>query len=564
MKCTGVLEYGADLINTTSETWRDCKVVLSTSQTAFSGLNEAIPILHPWSVRLQKGSNVGDGALFSVAETQAKMIQNSTATQAQKPRHLLFGVDSSVQDAWVLEKTNDLQRKRVAMSSNVENIVARTAPHTPSLFGASSAKPAFGAAPGGSAFGSHAPVGGFGAPAAPVSGGLFGGLRASSAVPAAGGLFGAPSAAPVSGGLFGSNRASSAVPAAGGLFGASSAIPAPGGLFGAPPAANEAMNNAFGQSARKSSTQLDVEAEKENSNDLDSAMSVSKGFDFDEALAAVPNSLVFEAGKWSEEGLTTTYDVPGTKTLTPSNSTIKHKIAKISFTNIVFSHIIIGKLRQVAFLKARLHNTSKITLLNGPLGLTLDSSFLGKATLPRCSSGEEFSLPLGVDPAIQILYPKPTVRRSQSGIFSKEDSNIFTRSIIVTNTKHSSPAQLTVLDQVPVSEDEKLRIEITHPQGLKFGGDRVRTGVNATEKKQGPARIVSDTGTAKAARTSVHSVESGQEIGNKGSWGTAEATAKGKGGEVAWAVKLNPGCAVKLSLEYEMTFPGGDSIVNLW
>lgn len=517
MKCTGVLEYGADLINTTSETWRDCKVVLSTSQTAFSGLNEAIPILHPWNVRLQKGSNIGDGALFSIAETQAKRIQNSTATQAQKPRHLLFGVDSSVQDSWILEKANDLQRKRVAMSSNVENIVARTAPHTSSLFGASSAKPAFGVA-------------------------------------SRGGAFGAPSAAPVSGGLFGG-------------FGASSAVPAPGG-FGAPPGANEAMNNAMpmmlGQSARKSSTQLDVEAEKENSNDLDSAMSISKGFDFDEALAAAPNSLVFEAGKWSEEGLTTTYDVPGTKTLAPSNSTIKHKIAKISFTNIVFSHIIIGKLRQVAFLKAHLHNTSKITLLNGPLGLTLDSSFLGKATLPRCSSGEEFSLPLGVDPAIQILYPKPTVRRSQSGIFSKEDSNIFTRSIIITNTKHSSPAQLTVIDQVPVSEDEKLRIEITHPQGLKLGGDRVRTGVNATEKKQGPGRIVSGTGTAKAARASVHSVESGQEIGNKGSWGTAEATAKGKGGEVAWAVKLNPGCAVKLSLEYEMTFPGGDSIVNLW
>jgi len=558
VKCTGVLEYGADLINTTSETWRDCKVVLSTSQTAFSGLNEAIPILHPWNVRLQKGSNIGDGALFSIAETQAKRIQNSTATQAQKPRHLLFGVDSSVQDSWILEKANDLQRKRVAMSSNVENIVARTAPHTSSLFGASSAKPAFGVASRGGAFGAPS--------AAPVSGGLFGGLGASSAVPATG-LFGAPSAVPATGGLFG---APSAAPVSGGLFGgfgASSAVPAPGG-FGAPPGANEAMNNAMpmmlGQSARKSSTQLDVEAEKENSNDLDSAMSISKGFDFDEALAAAPNSLVFEAGKWSEEGLTTTYDVPGTKTLAPSNSTIKHKIAKISFTNIVFSHIIIGKLRQVAFLKAHLHNTSKITLLNGPLGLTLDSSFLGKATLPRCSSGEEFSLPLGVDPAIQILYPKPTVRRSQSGIFSKEDSNIFTRSIIITNTKHSSPAQLTVIDQVPVSEDEKLRIEITHPQGLKLGGDRVRTGVNATEKKQGPGRIVSGTGTAKAARASVHSVESGQEIGNKGSWGTAEATAKGKGGEVAWAVKLNPGCAVKLSLEYEMTFPGGDSIVNLW
>ena len=51
LKCTGILEYSADLKNETSETWRDAKVILSTSQTSFSGLSEEIPILHPWHVR---------------------------------------------------------------------------------------------------------------------------------------------------------------------------------------------------------------------------------------------------------------------------------------------------------------------------------------------------------------------------------------------------------------------------------------------------------------------------------------------------------------------------------
>ena len=95
-----------------------------------------------------------------------------------------------------------------------------------------------------------------------------------------------------------------------------------------------------------------------------------------------------------------------------------------------------------------------------------------------------------------------------------------------------------------------------------MGGDKVKTGLNATENKQVPAKISAGTGTAKVARTSVQGVGSSQETRKPGSWGSAEATARAKGGEVSWAVKLNPGCAVKLLLEYEMAFPGGESVIN--
>lgn len=158
-----------------------------------------------------------------------------------------------------------------------------------------------------------------------------------------------------------------------------------------------------------------------------------------------------------------------------------------------------------------------------------------------------FPLPLGVDPAITIAYPKPTVQRSQSGIFSKEDSNVFTRSVLIVNTKHNAAAEITVLDQIPVSEDERLKIEIINPKGLKVGGEGVRTGSSALQAV--------NTGLAKDARASVYGEGSGR-------WGSAVATAK-KGGEVAWNVKLNPGQGVKLVLEYEATFPGGETVVGV-
>ena len=493
IKCTGVLEYSADLKNTTSETWRDAKVILSTSQTTFSGLSEQIPTLRPWHVRLMKGIRNTDSALMSQHELNMKRTEwNANANQAQKPRNQLFGVDMSSQKEYVEEQLRRHAAKIVERGEKLDQLASKSTALSQSAV----------------QFGMHSNAAA--APPPAPSGGLFGG--------------------------FGGSR----------LF-ASSAQPAAHSGF-----QTQSTGYAYQEKA--------LAAEEEDEN---------MGFGlFDEPTSSGPrqdiNSLVFEEGAWEESGMTTTYDVPGHKTLAPSNSTIKHKIARVDFKNIIFSHIIIGKLRQVAFLKARLRNASKITLLKGPLGLSLDGSFLGQATFPRCSAGESFSLPLGVDPAIQILYTKPTVRRSQSGIFSKEDSNVFTRAITITNTKNNAPVELTVLDQVPVSEDERLRIEITTPRGLKPDSQPVRTGMNTSlSSALTPATTGTlSKGSAQTVRASAYGSENGKEVERVIKWGTAEATAK-KAGEVAWNVRLNPGCGVKLVLEYEATFPGGEYVVGI-
>jgi len=416
VKCTGLLEYGAELKNTTSETWRDAKVILSTSQTTFSGLSETIPILLPWHVRLEKGARNADSSLFSQHELQAKQREwsQTKGDQNQKPRWELFGRDDSSRNALIAQQNQQVMAKKSARLNQAQNMLSRNTNSMPQMFGS---------------------------------------VQAAAAPP-----------------------------------------PPAGGLFGAVSRARRADAE-----ERYEATACYSREEKEESEDDEEAM----GFGlFDDGTPA-PKSLTFEEGAWEETGMTTTYDVPGTKTLSPNNSTIKHKIAKIDFKNVVFSHIVVGKLRQVAFLKARLRNTSKITLLKGPLGLTLDGSFLGQASFPRCSAGESFSLPLGVDPAINIAYPKPTVRRSQTGIFTKEDSNVFTRTVIITNTKHNAPIDLTVIDQVPVSEDERLKIEIANPRGLKVGGDPVRAGQSAFTTPAVTSSSGSVRGTAKDVRASV-------------------------------------------------------------
>ncbi|CAG8974625.1 hypothetical protein HYALB_00009802 [Hymenoscyphus albidus] len=556
VKCTGLLEYGAELRNTTSETWKDAKFILSTSQTTFSGLSEDIPTLEPWQVCLQKGAGK-DGGLMSTNEVIAKRDEwNKTVFNTnEKPRWVDFGASESdttlaryqeTQQGHILAQQRHREKLMQDFHAGQKEASADTKKNT--------------------AFSS------FGAPAAaPVANPLFGAALAQSSQGRASGTS-----------LFGSARATADLAPEsakiGALSGFGSTGPAGSSPFGA--VINATATNPFGKATSQSFGGNSVSSlfgnmatkpagvaakrpapEEEVLNDFDfDSFTGPVDFNFDGSMEPVPqDSLNFEAGTWEETGLTTTYDLPSTKTLSPSPTASKHKIAKSPFSDIHFSHILFPKLRAVAFLKAHLRNTSKITLLKGPLGLSLDNSFLGQTTFPRCSAGESFSLPLGVDPTLLVSYGKPVVRRSQSGIFSKEDSNLFTRTITIQNTKHNSmPVDVTVLDQIPVSEDERLKIEVVNPAGLKVGGAAVKTGVDALVNG---SRLGSTGGERSGTAAYERERYGGAGAKEKEKWGTALATAK-KLGEISWSVMLNPGQGVKLVLEYEATFPAGEGVVG--
>jgi uncharacterized protein (TIGR02231 family) len=274
-------------------------------------------------------------------------------------------------------------------------------------------------------------------------------------------------------------------------------------------------------------------ADEQSTIDMDDgAVTISDGAD-------TPNDgLDFEESVWEDSGLTASYELPGTRTLAPSSLARRHKIAALHAANIHLSYVAVPKLRPAAFLRAKIRNPStSVTLLKGTAGVTLDGSFLGNMSLPRVSPNQIFSLPLGVDPAIHINYPKPTVHRSTQGIFNKESAHMFSRSVWLTNTK-STPIELLLIDQVPVSQDERLRVDISHPRGLSKEGDSVKTGQAAKEGSSGNVGSVREHAT----------------------WGKAVATMK-KGGEVNWTVNLEKGQACLVRLDYEARLPSTDTII---
>ncbi|QDS75509.1 hypothetical protein FKW77_004964 [Venturia effusa] len=419
---TTTIVYRAEFSNGTSETWKDAKIILSTSQTSYSGLDDKPPTLHGWQVKLGKSHEVGSGGLLSTEETTGFRYQNAMIQQANKQQY-------------------DVQSRR-----------HQAAPHSSN-----------------------------------------------------------------NSGLFGSNQATQSP----------KAPAAPTAAFGSTDMAKKKRSGGSGLFGGGTAT-----------SHLNSTWTPTMDLEDSENLGSDSNDVDFEGSVWEDNGLTANYELPGTRTLSPSSLARRHKIASLNATNIHLSYVSVPKLRAAAFLRAKVRNPSTtVTLLKGTAGVTLDGSFLGNMTLPRVSPNQIFSLPLGVDPGIHISYPKPTVHRSTQGIFNKESAHVFARTVWLTNTK-PTPVEVMVMDQIPVSQDERLRIEIAHPKGLSKEGDAVKTGQAAKEGMSGTP----------SASASVN-------------WGKAVASLK-KAGEINWTVNLEKGQACLLKLEYEAKMPSAEVIVG--
>lgn len=454
------LFFDAMLTNRTSETWKNCKVTLSTSQATFSGLDDKIPNLDPWRIGITSGY-AGRRDEDRITWSSQEMVAMNRA----KHQAMMHQAENAAQtSALMLRK---MTPRKVKLVGDIPPPPPPAAPRGSSLFG-----------PQSTGFGNTAN-------AAATGGGLFGSVAATTA--AAGGLFG--SAAPLA-------QASS--------FGSRAPAGPPGGLFGSSATIEEA-----------------VEAQPEQIY----AAEVEKPPHDDDTT--------YDASLMEETGLTTTYDLPGLKTLAPKFNGSKQRVARIPFANVVFSHTVVAKYKAVAYLSAKLKNSSKVALLKGDASLTLDGTFMGKTSLPRCSSGESFTLSLGIDPAIKVAYAKPEVHRTSSGLFSKEDSAVYVRTVTLHNTRAvgGRAVDLLVHDQVPVSEDERLRVELLYPRGLVVDSNNgVATGA---AEKEGQSK-------------------------DDGSWGKATVKLK-KEGQLRWDVSLNAGKAAKLTLEYSVSMPGGHS-----
>jgi uncharacterized protein (TIGR02231 family) len=119
----------------------------------------------------------------------------------------------------------------------------------------------------------------------------------------------------------------------------------------------------------------------------------------------------------------------------------------------------VPKAEQKAYLYAKLTTARGTPLLPGTVALFRDATFVGNGRLPLLAPGEEHELGFGVDDMVRVRHAIIEDKRGETGLISTSKTDVRNYRITVKNL-HQRPIQLSVLDQIPVSQNDAIKIEL--------------------------------------------------------------------------------------------------------
>ena len=112
-----------------------------------------------------------------------------------------------------------------------------------------------------------------------------------------------------------------------------------------------------------------------------------------------------------------------------------------------------------AFLYAKLSVPRATPWLPGQVSLFRDGTFVGNGRLPQLAPGEEFELGFGPDDNIRVRHAVVDEKRGESGIISTSKTDQRSYRIAI-KSLHERPIQLQIIDQIPVSQNQEIKVEL--------------------------------------------------------------------------------------------------------
>ncbi len=128
--------------------------------------------------------------------------------------------------------------------------------------------------------------------------------------------------------------------------------------------------------------------------------------------------------------------------------------------NVAYSVFAAPKLSSRAYLIGEMTYKDEDPLPGGETAIFRDGAFIGNGVLETVRPGETFELSFGVDDRVEIDYRKLTDKRSSEGLLGGEERITREYRIEVTN-RHKEAMPITIEDQMPVSQDERIRVSLT-------------------------------------------------------------------------------------------------------
>lgn len=162
-----------------------------------------------------------------------------------------------------------------------------------------------------------------------------------------------------------------------------------------------------------------------------------------------------------ESVISTSFDIPHPTTIPSDNTSHKVTVAIVELKPSLQYETVPSK-SAFAYLKAKVVNTSNYPFLPGPTSVFLDNNFVAKSSLKAVSPSEEFNCSLGVDPAVRVEYKPARKFHEETGLLTRSSVETHEQKIEIKNTK-SDAITITVIEQMPLSGEEKIKITLIEP-----------------------------------------------------------------------------------------------------
>ncbi|MCI0431423.1 MAG: mucoidy inhibitor MuiA family protein [Rhodospirillales bacterium] len=152
------------------------------------------------------------------------------------------------------------------------------------------------------------------------------------------------------------------------------------------------------------------------------------------------------------------YRVVGTASVPADGSSHRFMIADRDMRS-TLSVISTPRFAPAGYLIATATHEGKEPLLPGPVSVFRDGSYVGLAQIGVTRPGDKLELSFGADDKVKIEYRLVNDGRSQEGLITTERRIDRQYRITIAN-HHDEALEITVLDQIPVSQDERIEVEL--------------------------------------------------------------------------------------------------------
>lgn len=166
----------------------------------------------------------------------------------------------------------------------------------------------------------------------------------------------------------------------------------------------------------------------------------------------------FDIAQLQVADFTAEYQVAGKVNVAANSSRQRFVLAEQKWP-VSLSLRAVPRLDPHAYLYATLNYDGSAPLLPGEWRLSRNGAYIGSRNDELLRPGSERKLAFGVDDAVTLSYDQLGDEKGESGLISK-DTTIERRYRITAVSGHSDSVPLTIIDQLPVPQNEQIRVEL--------------------------------------------------------------------------------------------------------